>query len=219
MTSVNLQTLSDDALTDHLAAWFNQTLPLAEQRRLLVAALRELAGGQPVDPQRLAALAGVGVEQAVALLRQAAAEWDQSGTRLVGFGLTSTPTRHRFQVHGHPLWTWCAVDALLFPVLIGAPAQTTSPCAATGDLVRIKATPTGVERVDPAGAVVSIVTPAVDLAEVRQAVCAAQNLYRDADAAAAWQAAHPQALLLPVAKGFGLFRRAALRVWPELRAA
>jgi alkylmercury lyase len=219
MTSVNLHTLSDDALTDHLAAWFTQTLPLDEERRLLVAALRELAGGQPVDPQRLAALAGMGVEQTVALLRQAAAEWDHSGTRLVGFGLTSTPTRHRFQVHGHPLWTWCAVDALLFPVLIGAPAQTTSPCAATGTPIRIQATPTGVERVDPAGAVVSIVTPAVDLAQVRQAVCAAQNFYRDADAAAAWQAAHPQALLLPVAKGFALFRRAALRVWPELRAA
>jgi len=219
MRSVNLHTLSDDALTEHLAAWFTQTLPLAEQRRLLVAALRELAGGQPVDPPRLAVRAGVGVEQTVDLLRQAAAEWDPSGTRLVGFGLTSTPTRHRFQVHGHPLWTWCAVDALLFPVLIGAPAQTTSPCAATGTPIRIQVTPTGVERVEPAGAVVSIVTPSVDLAEVRQAVCAAQNFYRDAAAAAAWQAEHPQALLMPVAKGFALFRRAALRVWPELRAA
>jgi hypothetical protein len=65
---------------------------------------------------------------------------------------------------------------------------------------------------------VSIVTPAVDLAEVRQAVCVAQNLYRDAGAAAPWQAKHAQALLLPVAKVFALYRRAALRVWPELRA-
>ena len=218
MTAVDLHTLSDDALTDHLVAWFRQTLPLPEQRRLMVPALRELAGGQPVEPQRLAALAGVGVEQTIALLRQAAVEWDPSGTRLVGFGLTSTPTPHRFRVHGHALWTWCAVDAIFFPVLIGAAAQIESPCAATGELVRTQATPTGVERVDPAGAVVSIVTPAVDLAEVRQAVCAAQHFYRDAAAAAAWQAGHPQALLLPVAKVFALYRRAALRVWPELAA-
>jgi len=62
MTAVNLHTLSDDALTDHLAAWFNQTLPLPEQRRLMVPTLRELAGGQPVEPERLAALTASDVE-------------------------------------------------------------------------------------------------------------------------------------------------------------
>jgi alkylmercury lyase len=218
MTVGNLQTLTDDALTDHLVAWYHQTFPLAEQRRLMVPMLRELATGQPVEPERLAALAGVPVEQTIALLRQAGAEWDQSGSRLVGFGLTSQPTPHRFRVHGHALWTWCAVDALLFPVLIGAPAEIESPCAATGEPIRIQVTPSGLERVDPAGAVVSTVKPAVDLAELRHTVCAAQNFYRDDATAASWQAAHPQALLLPVAKAFALYCRTALRVWPELPA-
>ncbi len=218
MTAINLHTLTDDELTDHLEAWLNQNL--GELRRLLVPMLRELAKGQPVEPERLANLAGTPVEQTTALLRQAGAEWDESGARLVGFGLTSKPTPHRVGVHDHTLWTWCAVDTLLLPLFIGAPVQIESPCAATGEPIRIHVTPTGVEHVDPAGAVVSLVTPpSVDLAEIRQAVCVPTNFYRDADAAAAWHAAHPQALLLPVAKTFTLYRRAALRVWPELPAA
>ncbi|MDP8931055.1 MAG: organomercurial lyase [Actinomycetota bacterium] len=51
----------------------------------------------------------------------------------------------------------------------------------------------------------------------RQAVCTAQNFYRDTNAAAAWHAEHPQALLLPVAEASALYRQAALRVWPELQ--
>ena len=47
---------------------------------------------------------------------------------------------------------------------------------------------------------------------------AAQNFYRDANAAASWHAEHPQALLLPVAEAFALYRRAVLRLWPELQA-
>jgi len=63
MTTVNLHTLTDDQLTKHLVAWFKQTLPLEEHRRLMVPMLRELATGQPVQPERLAALGGVPVDQ------------------------------------------------------------------------------------------------------------------------------------------------------------
>ena len=60
-----------------------------------------------------------------------------------------------------------------------------------------------------------MVTPAVDVSEIRRAVCAAQNLFRSADAAARWQAEHPEALLLPVPDLFALFRRAVTRVWGD----
>lgn len=214
MTTVDLRRLTDEQLTEHLVAWFTQTVSL-EQRRLFVPSLQQLATGQPVEPQRLAALAGMPVDQTLALLQQMAGEWDPSGTRLVGLGLTSKPTRHRFQVHGHSLYTWCAVDAIFFPVLIGAPARIQSPCVATGDLIQIDLTPAGVEQVEPSSAVVSMVTPAVDVSEIRRAVCAAQNLFRSADAASRWQAEHPEALLLPVADMFALFRRAVTRVWGD----
>ena len=86
MTTVNLDELNPGELTDHLVAWFKQVLPLEEQRRLMVPMLRELATGQPVEPERLAALADVPVDHVLALLQQAPSEWDPSGERLVGLG-------------------------------------------------------------------------------------------------------------------------------------
>jgi alkylmercury lyase len=188
---------------------------LEEQRRLFVPALRELATGRPVEPEQLAALAGVPVEQTLELLRQAPSEWDSSGTRLVGLGLTSQPTPHRFQVGGHSLYTWCAVDALIFPLLIGAPAHVQSPCAATGELIHIDLTPDGVQHVEPSSAVVSVVTPDIDISEVRQASCVPQNFFRSAEAATQWHTGHPEALLLPVADLFTLYGRAAMQVWGD----
>lgn len=214
-TTVNLHELTDDQLTEHLVAWIKQTLPLEEHRRLFVPTLRELATGRSVEPERLAALAGVSVEQTLALLREAPSEWDSSGTRLVGLGLTSQPTPHLFQVHDRSLYTWCAVDAIFFPVLIGAPARIQSPCVATGDVIQIDVTLAGVEHVEPSSAVVSVVTPDIDISEVRQAVCAAQNFFRSPEAASQWHAEHPEALLLPVADMFELYRRAVVQVWGD----
>jgi hypothetical protein len=47
VTTVDLHRLTDDQLTDHLVAWFQQTLPLDEHRRLVVPILQALATGQP----------------------------------------------------------------------------------------------------------------------------------------------------------------------------
>lgn len=209
--TVNLNELEPDQLTEYLAGWFEQTAT-NEERRLLGHVLRELAGGQPVAPARLATLSRLPVDRVEALLRQAPAEWDPSGQRLVGLGLTMAPTQHHFQVHGHDLWAWCAGDTLAFPVWIGAPAQVESPCAATGELVRVEVTPTGVRRVEPAGAVASFVTPPTDISQVREAVCFNSHYFRSAEAAASWQAQHPDGLVLPVAEAFEVLRRA----WGEL---
>ena len=214
MTTVDLHRLTDEQLTEHLVAWFKQTLS-PEHRRLFVPTLQQLTTGQPVEPERLAPQAGLPVDQTQALLRQTPSEWDPSGTRLVGLGLTSKPTRHRFQVHGHNLYTWCAVDAMFFPMLIGAPARIQSPCVATGHLIQIDLTPAGVEHVEPSSAVVSVVTPATNVSEVRRAVCAAQNFFRSAEAASQWQAQHPEALLLPVTDMFQLHRRVVGQVWGD----
>jgi len=214
--TVNLTKLTPDQLTEHLAAWFAQTVT-GEQRRLLGHVLRELAGGQPVAPARLAALAGLPVDRVQALLRQASSEWgDPSGQRLVGLGLTMVPTQHRYQTRGHHLWAWCAADTLMFPVGIGAPARVESPCAATGELIQVEVAPDGVRHVEPAGAVMSFVTPAIDLSQVRQAVCFNSHYFRSAEAAAPWQAQHPDGLVLPVAEAFQALRPAILQAWGDL---
>jgi hypothetical protein len=123
--TVNLDQLTADQLTQHLAAWYRQTVT-EEQRRVLIHSLRELAAGQPVEPARLAALSGLPADRVEALLGQAPSEWDASGQRLVGLGLTMVPTQHRYQVHDHSLWAWCAGDTLMSPVWILARPRTSS---------------------------------------------------------------------------------------------
>lgn len=214
--SPTLAELGFDELADHLAGWFEHLLPHQAHRRLLVSARRELSNGRPADLERLAEAAGVSVGETLEFLREAGGEWDPSGSKLIGWGLTGTPTPHRYRTRGHDLFTWCAVDSILFPVITGAEASIESPCVTTGDLIQIDVTPAGVQRVEPATAVVSIVTPPVEISEVRRAVCQAQNFYRSHDAAATWQAEHPDSLLLPVGEVFELYRRAWDRVFAGL---
>jgi len=56
-------------------------------------------------------------------------ELDTQG-RLIGMGITLNPTPHRFDVEGIHLYTWCALDTLIFPALIGRTANVTSPATA-----------------------------------------------------------------------------------------
>lgn len=216
-TTIDLDRLTLDELVEDRVAWLRtfgseQELP-ADGLRLLVPLLRELASGAPLDPQRLAADGGMPVDRLVAYLRAMPTEWDRSGERVVGLGLTSIPTQHCYRTGGRVLWVWCAADALMFPVLIGAPATIQSRCAATGYPITIEVTPTGVEQVEPASAVVGYLTPATDLAGFRADACDQNNFYRSAEVAAGWLAEHPQGRPLAVADAFEVFRRASLELW------
>ena len=54
-----------------------------------------------------------------------------SNAAFLGWELTLRPTPHGFNVDGKQLYTWCALDTLFFPAVIGRPARVESPCAAT----------------------------------------------------------------------------------------
>lgn len=79
-------------------------------------------------------------------------ETDQHG-RVVGSGLTLRPTPHRFTIAGRQLYTWCALDTLIFPAILGQAATVQSPCRTTGATVRLAVDPqTGVTDLEPATA-------------------------------------------------------------------
>jgi alkylmercury lyase len=80
--------------------------------------------------------------------------------QIVGFGgLAVAPMHHEFRVKARTLWTWCAWDSLFIPSVLGETAQVSSPDPDTGELVRVTVSPTGIERVEPSGAVVSFLIP------------------------------------------------------------
>jgi alkylmercury lyase len=167
--------------------------------------LNLLARGKPAFPEEIAAASGKPPEEVRAVLyRFPSAEWDEQG-RVVGLGLTLRPTPHRLELDGRTLFAWCALDALLFPVLLGRPASIESPCRGTGDPVHIEVTPAEIEMVEPTSAVVSIVA-ARDLANLRSVVCNNTHFFSSPEAASRWLEKHPEATILPAEDAFWLGR-------------
>jgi len=169
--------------------------------------LRLVARGEPVTVADIAAACGRPVAEVQAALGQMPdTELDDAG-RVVGWGITQRPTPHQFEVDGRHLFTWCALDTLMFPALLGQAASVTSPCHATGEPVHVQVDvdPDRVSTVTPAEAVVSIVTPG-KTASIRGAFCNQVHFFASTDAAAPWLAEHPGASVLPVAEAFELGR-------------
>ncbi len=176
-----------------------------------------LAEGQPVTPERIATVLKRSPEEIKATLRKLPSiELDEHGN-VVGAGLTLRPTPHRFTINDRTMFTWCALDALMFPGLLGQTVQVESPCVATGAPVRVKVAPDGVEQVEPLGAVVSLVAPDVS-ADIRRSFCDYVNFFSSNEAASQWLREHPSATTLPVKEAYQLGQRLAKSVF-EIKEA
>jgi alkylmercury lyase len=162
-----------------------------------------LAQGNPVSAEELSAATGrsvTGVQQGLTAMPDT--EYAADG-RVLGHGLTLVPTAHRFEVAGRPLYTWCALDTLIFPTILGLPARVQSPCHTTGELVRLSVDESGVTGLDPQSAVVSLVDPE-DLTSVRSAFCNQVHFFASSEAAQPWLDQHPGAAVVPVADAYEL---------------
>lgn len=165
--------------------------------------LRLLALGEPVSAEALAAAAGRPVEHVRRVLpTRPSIELDDEG-RVVGSGISLRPTPHRFVVNHRQLYTWCALDTLIFPKILGEAAQVHSPCHVTGQPVILTVRPDHIEDLEPATAVVSVITPD-DVSDVRAAFCSQVHFFANAEAAQPWREQHPDITVLPVAEAFAL---------------
>lgn len=168
---------------------------------LFSAAVRLLAEGRPVTLAQLASVLGWPRERLDAVLERVPnIERDADGA-LVGVGLSLRPTPHAFEANGRALFTWCALDALFLPTILGQPARVTSSCAATGVPIRLRVAPTGIDDLDPVDTVISLVAPC-GLDELRGSFCDQVSFYSSAEAATDWLRGHPGASVVPVAQGF-----------------
>ncbi|MGH2719099.1 MAG: organomercurial lyase MerB [Actinomycetota bacterium] len=167
-----------------------------------------LARGRPVTTEEIAASADRPAANVERLLRsQPGTEWDGEG-RLIGFGLTPSPTAHRFLVDETTLYTWCATDTLSFTVILGRPARVESTCPATGAAIRIELDADAVVSVTPKEAVVSQRHHGELLSDVRGQVCDHGHFFASPDAASSWEAEHPEGEVLSVTVAFDRSRSA-----------
>lgn len=171
--------------------------------------LCRLAAGRPVtvdDLTRDSGRSAAEVHAGLAALPDT--EYDEHD-RVVGHGITLRPTPHQFTVDGRRLYTWCALDTLIFPTVLGQPAQVASPTPVTGDLVHLDVDPAaGVTALQPATAVVSVLVPEA-CSSVRSAFCNQVPFFATPGAAQHWLAQHPDGAVLPVGEAFDLGRRLA----------
>ena len=174
-----------------------------ESRRVCVELYRQLADGEPVLLDDLAAALAVRVVDVKDALDQSslsAAEYDEEG-RVVAFGgLTLKPTSHRFRVGDQTLFTWCAFDTLFLPRILNKSARVESTCPVTGRQIHLTVTPDGVEECEPEAAFMSLVTPGAGQLEgsIRGSFCCHVHFFASEQAASAWLPEREAAFALPV---------------------
>ncbi|WP_141566489.1 organomercurial lyase [Pseudonocardia sp. N23] len=104
---------------DHLATRLGETVRSTTgadvMGQLWPVLLRELAAGHPVTVEGLGRVSGRGVvEVRDGLGGLSDTEYDETGA-VLGHRITLRETPHRFTVDGQALYTWCALDTLIFP--------------------------------------------------------------------------------------------------------
>lgn len=185
-TSSHTGRVVDEVRTLLAAQGDEQTL-----RRLIPDSIRLLAQGEPVSPAQIADAAGVPLDQAEAALRGIDAIEGTAEGRVEGFGLTRRPTPHRFRIGDAELYTWCAMDTLIFAAFVDRPVQIESPDGATGEPLRLETDGQRIIAADPPSIAVSWFFDAAATG-FRASVCQFGHFFASRDSAAEWAAKYPQ---------------------------
>ncbi len=175
-------------------------------------------GERPVPSTRVAEVWGRPVSETEALARQLS--WPP-GTRVEKGLITVNPEleplapRRQLQIGARRFGvTGCAPDVFLYAPLVRPSLVLGETCPVTGTPIRVVFTPSGVESVDPSGAVLPVPDPqALDRAKEMGldcdsnepgGLCSQTPLYSSAEAAQAWLTDHPGGRLFPVGEAWNL---------------
>lgn len=170
----------------------------------LVQFLR-LRGSGPVTPLRLATALRLPRAEVEALLPSSGLIVGSDGT------LHMSPGPHQIHLDGEIFSGWCALDTLLFPLLMGQLARIISTCPATGKLIHLTVTAQGIRDLDPIASVISLLLPdeTTNACNAQETICASGHFFVDREHASTWPDLHPEAVLLAVADAAHLAREIA----------
>jgi len=172
------------SILDALVGPLRTVFPLGTAQ-VMVALFRQLAKGAPVAHSELADSAGGTVaEIEAALAKVPVLEYADDG-RIVGAALTLRETPHAFEVEGRRLYTWCALDALFLPAILGRRCQVRSSCPATGEPVRLDVSADGIVEAAPATAALSAPL-AASPKDLRACLCRRARFFTSPAAAERW---------------------------------
>lgn len=194
---------------DYLSGILEQLSPANRPKgfaQFLIELFRELAKGRAVSKDRLAAALDWPMERMQALLEQTPeTEYDDQGD-IVGYGITLRETPHLIEISGRHLYTWCALDALMFPPLIAQHVRVKSHCPVTGILISFLVTPNQISQIEPKGAVISLLRPA-RMTYIRTAFCCYVHFFASANAAGIWLSQQNGAQAVSIEDAFRLAQK------------
>lgn len=207
-----------------LAARLLEVLPrfTAAEQRVCLALYQLLAEGDPVRPERLAAVVNQPLRDIVELLAQphiASLVYRDDTHHLVGFGgLSVRQTPHMLRLDDRTLYTWCAWDSLFLPAVLRTRGEVVSRCPETEITVRLTVTPTSVEQVTPPDAVMSFRMPDTSAFEgdahaTMASFCHFVHFFAAPPAASAWTARHTNTVVVSIAAAFALGRELNATRW------
>ena len=187
-----------------------------DNSRLLIRVWRTLAKGRPVSGEQIdQMIADLAVNQDEAGEFLGGVTERDSSDSIVGiFGLSLNDHPHRFSVNGVSLTTWCAEDALFLPAMLDQKAMVESCSPLSKEKVRLTLGPDGLEEVDPADAVVSIVTldpSKVDTSSMEAIYgnfCEQIHFFASREEAEGWAAGRESIDIISVEEGYQLGKMA-----------
>jgi alkylmercury lyase len=223
---------NDASLAGFLAGWSKQLHDRVPVAGFAVIGLTNL-GEHPVQSTRLAEVLGLSVSEAQALAqghcttgRLVEDGYTRAEDWLITFNPARAPSapRRQLQIGDRRVgMNGCAPDVILYAPLVRPSLQVEETCPATGTPIRIEFTPSRVQDVEPAGAVVAM--PPVQVLdrademtvwEVDASICAQCPFYSSAEAAHGWLANFPGGRVFPVREAWDLD---ILREWRDRMSA
>jgi alkylmercury lyase len=179
--------------------------------RVTIKTIQALSKGNPVPPEQLAEIWEMPIEHVSSILEHASAngqaQVDAQGN-LIGGVLSLVPTTNRIAFDGDELYAWCAYDAIYAPGVVGKTANIVSEDPLTREPIKVTISPSGVQNVQPAGAVVSVVNANTDLrAGPTSPRCSLQLFFSSRDSATHWLGDRTDVIILSVEEVFEIARQ------------
>lgn len=185
---------------------------------------QSLAHGTPVSIQQVEEATQLSQDVIISLfekMKADGADFDDNNN-LTGWAITLESTAHHFNINGHNIYAWCALDTFFLPGLIDDPANIESECLKTKQKIHLTISPKGVLAVDPPEAVLSVVAPGFSTAcepgqgaGANSAKCNSMNFFSSSQAASEWLGPNTDAFILTPAQAWKVADNAWVKPYTE----
>ena len=193
-----------------------------DTQHLAVAIYRRLATGAPATPGHLAEVletTPAQIDSLIGCYPPTSFDFERHGAVVAFGGLSLIRTAHEFLVSGARLYTWCVLDALFLPEIIGLPAILKTKCAASGDQIEVHLDHNRIRRRSPEGIVMSIVGPDRQACRenLRGAFCQHVLLFRNENAFRDWSAERADVAFVSLDEAHGMGRERNAARYPDVK--